>query len=132
MTSSLKAPGFPRAFLFLFIGIAFAFALVIGIRSLYGWDDVVDQNGILMVALLGAPLFWLVGLGAFDYWVRYAIGSPTRPEDHADHGAHSWKDYFRVNPDHKVIGIQYTVASFVFFFKPPKKARLLLMNMCSK
>src|SRR3954454_9675761 len=113
MTSSLRAPGFPRAFLFLFIGVAFAFALVTGVRALYGWD-VVDDNAILLAALLGAPFFWLVGLGAFDYWFYWAAGRPTRPEDHSGHGARSWKDYFRVNTDHKVIGVQYVVTSFFF------------------
>ena len=24
-----------------------------------------------------------------------------------NHGAYSWRDYFKVNTDHKVIGIQY-------------------------
>ena len=38
------------------------------------------------------------------------------PEDHSGHGAHSWRDYFRVNTDHKVIGIQYVVTSFFFLF----------------
>ena len=42
------------------------------------------------------------------------IGRPTQPEDHSDHGARSWKDYFRVNTDHKVIGIQYTVTALFF------------------
>ena len=36
-------------------------------------------------------------------------------EDHSGHGARSWRDYFRVNTDHKVIGIQYTVTAFFFF-----------------
>ena len=31
------------------------------------------------------------------------------------HGATSWRDYFKVNTDHKVIGIQYLVAVFFFF-----------------
>ena len=31
------------------------------------------------------------------------------------HGAYSWKDYFRVNTDHKVIGIQYLTTTFFFF-----------------
>src|SRR5262249_7967847 len=30
------------------------------------------------------------------------------------HGAYTWRDYFRINTDHKVIGIQYTVPSFFF------------------
>ena len=72
------------------------------------------QNGILLLSLLIAPLFFLVGLGAFDYWFRWAAGKPTIPEDHSGHGATSWRDYFRVNTDHKVIGIQYVVTSFFF------------------
>src|SRR5207247_8970873 len=36
------------------------------------------------------------------------------PEDHSSHGARSWRDYFRVNTDHKVIGIQYTVTALFF------------------
>src|SRR5215470_9050579 len=115
MIKSLKAPGFPRAFLFLFIGVVFAFCLVTAICALYGWDAI-DQNAILLVSLLGAPLFWLVGLGAFDYWFYWAAGRATRPEDHSGHGAYSWKDYFRPNTDHKVIGIQYVVTSFFFLF----------------
>src|SRR5580765_609861 len=115
MTAQLKAPGFPRAFAFFFVGVAFAVALTTGIRALYGWNDVVDWNSIVMVGLLAAPLFWLVGLGAFDYWFYWAAGRPTRPEDHSGHGARSWRDYFRVNTDHKVIGVQYTVHSFMYF-----------------
>src|SRR5437588_2487191 len=53
-------------------------------------------------------------MGGFDYGFYWAVGRPTRPEDHSGHGAHTWKDYFRVNTDHKVIGIQYTVTSFFF------------------
>jgi cytochrome c oxidase subunit 1 len=51
----------------------------------------------------------------FDYWLRYASGAPTQPEDHSGHGARSWRDYFRINTDHKVIGIQYLVTTIVFF-----------------
>ena len=32
-----------------------------------------------MIALLAVPLFFLVGLGAFDYWFYWARGQPTRP-----------------------------------------------------
>ena len=64
--------------------------------------------------LIAAPLAFLVGIGGFDYWGRYIIGAPTKPDDHSDHGAHSWKDYFRVNTDHKVIGVQYTVTALFF------------------
>src|SRR5688500_11509263 len=96
------------------LGVAFSYALVLPIRALYGFDPVLDGDAVTIVALIGAPLFFLVGLGAFDYWFYWASGRPTRPEDHSGHGATSWRDYFRVNTDHKVIGIQYTVTSFFF------------------
>jgi cytochrome c oxidase subunit 1 len=70
---------------------------------------------VLVAALIAAPIGFLAGIGAFDYWVRYAIGEPTQPEDHSGHGAYSWRDYFRVNTDHKVIGMQY-LATTIFFF----------------
>ena len=73
-----------------------------------------DANAILTVSLLAVPLAFLVGIGGFDYWFYWAAGRPTRPEDHSSHGAYTWKDYFRINTDHKVIGIQYTVNSFIF------------------
>src|SRR5438046_8343254 len=69
----------------------------------------------LVSALVSAPVGFLAGIGAFDYWAYYALGYPTRPEDHSGHGARTWHDYFRVNTDHKVIGVQYLVTT-VFFF----------------
>ena len=70
----------------------FASALVTVVRLAYGfsnpfdgadgWDDAVPGRGP-HVALIAAPLFFLVGLGAFDYWFYWASGKPTRPEDHS-------------------------------------------------
>jgi cytochrome c oxidase subunit 1 len=121
MTARLRAPGIPRAFTFLILGALFCAAIIIGVREAYGYPvfaggGVVTkaQNGILLLSLLIAPLWFLVGLGAFDYWFRWAAGKPTIAEDHSGHGARSWRDYFRVNTDHKVIGIQYVVTSFFF------------------
>jgi cytochrome c oxidase subunit 1 len=37
------------------------------------------------------------------------------PEDHSGHGARRWQDYFRINTDHKVIGVQYLVTNLFFF-----------------
>src|SRR5260370_30191940 len=72
---------------------------------------------ITLVSLLVAgPIGFLAGIGAFDYWVYYALGGPTRPEDHSGHGARTWNAYFRVNTDHKVIGVQCLVTAIFFFF----------------
>src|SRR5918994_2972422 len=98
----------------LFFGIGFG--LVVGIRALAGWEPVFFWEPIIVVgALTAAPIGFLAGLGAFDYWLAWAFGQPTKPEDHSSHGAYSWKDYFRINTDHKVIGIQY-VSTTIFFF----------------
>src|SRR5213596_132808 len=118
MVATLRRPNLARAFLFLLIGVAFSFGLDVLIRALYGHDNYVhfiDPNSILLISLLAAPMFFLVGLGAFDYWFYWAAGKPTRPEDHSLHGAQSWKDYFRINTDHKVIGVQYVVTTIFFF-----------------
>ncbi|MFN8132671.1 MAG: cytochrome c oxidase subunit I [Solirubrobacteraceae bacterium] len=116
MAAKLRAPGWYRAFACVLLGIAFSVGLTAGIRALYGFDPVIDGNAITIVSMIAAPLLFLIGLGCFDYWFYWASGRPTRPEDHAQHGAKSWKDYFKVNTDHKVIGIQYVVTTFFFLF----------------
>src|SRR6188474_194953 len=98
--------------LFFFIGMG----IVVGLRALAGWEPVFDWLIIVTVgALITAPIGFLAGIGAFDYWVKYCLGYPTSPEDHSGHGARSWRDYFRVNTDHKVIGVQYLVTTIFFF-----------------
>jgi cytochrome c oxidase subunit 1 len=111
----IKAPGWYRAALAFPLAFAFAFGLDVLIRELYGWHPVVKWDAIITISLIAMPLGFLVGIGCFDYWFRWASGAPTKPEDHSNHGAYSWRDYFKVNTDHKVIGIQYIVTTFFFF-----------------
>jgi cytochrome c oxidase subunit 1 len=97
----------------------FGFALVVGLRALSGLEIFqTEPTGYphLIVPAITAPLGFIWGIGCFDYWLRWARGSATRADDHADHGADSWRDYLRFNTDHKVIGIQYIVTTFAFFF----------------
>src|SRR6476661_7853767 len=117
MAAKLRAPGFYRATWLMALGVAFSLGLTWLVRMSTGhhtFTHFISGEAILTVSLIAVPLFFLVGLGAFDYWFYWASGKPTRPEDHSGHGARSWKDYFRVNTDHKVIGIQYVVTSFFF------------------
>jgi len=115
MAAKLTAPGWYRAALFMLLGLAASIALVTGLRALLGRDVIFEGETVTTVCLITLPMAFLVGIGCFDYWFRWASGAPTVAEDHSGHGAHSWKDYFRVNTDHKVIGIQYIVTTFVFF-----------------
>src|SRR5436190_8891684 len=117
MAARLRAPGFYRAGLLMVVGVLFAAFLTWIVRMSNGhatFHHYLDANAILTVALLAVPLLFLVGIGGFDYWFHWAIGQPTEPEDHSGHGATNWKDYFRVNTDHKVIGVQYTVTALFF------------------
>src|ERR1700710_3281368 len=119
MVAAFKRPGWYRALFGAVFAAALGVGLVVMLPSLSGLSAFQsEQTGYpqVVVPLIMAPLGFLLGLGAFDYWLRWAFGLPTIPEDHAMHGAHSWKDYFKVNTDHKVIGIQYVVTTFFFFF----------------
>src|SRR6202165_1428400 len=117
MAAKLRAPGFYRAGVMMLAAAGFATLLTWAVRASTGhstFQHFIDANAILTVSLIAVPFAFLIGIGGFDYWFYWAIAKPTRPEDHSGHGAHSWKDYFRINTDHKVIGVQYTVTSFFF------------------
>ena len=97
------------------LGFGLATALVCGIRWAAGWEPIWELQVLLTAWTIITPLAFLAGMGAFDYWAYWVSGRRTRPEDHSGHGADSWRDYLRVNTDHKVIGVQYVVTTFGFF-----------------
>jgi cytochrome c oxidase subunit I len=118
MAVALRQPGWYRGALGALLGAAFGFGLVIALRAISGLDLFqTEQTGYphVVVPLITTPFGFLFGFGAFDYWFRWAAGKPTVPEDHSSHGATRWQDYFKFNTDHKVIGIQYTVVTLIFF-----------------
>ncbi len=118
MVATFTRPGWYRAALCTVLAAAFGVGLVVLLRSISGLPAFQsEQTGYpqVVVPLILAPLGFLLGIGCFDYWLRWGVGARTIPEDHSSHGAYSWKDYFKVNTDHKVIGVQYVVTSFVFF-----------------
>ena len=113
-----RNPGMIRALFGFVVGGALGFGLVVALRAISGLEIYqTEQTGYphIVVPAITAPLGFLVGMGCFSYWFRWAGGAPTIPEDHAQHGAKEWKDYFRFNTDHKVIGIQYICTTFFFF-----------------
>jgi cytochrome c oxidase subunit I len=111
----LTGPGWLRVLWVLPIAWALGTLLVIGARSAMGFEPLWELPVLIVVWTIVVPLGFLAALGGFDYWAYWISGKPTRPEDHSGHGARTWKDYFKVNTDHKVIGIQYLVTT-VFFF----------------
>src|SRR6059036_1575984 len=112
----LLYPGFLRAAWMAPLLFGIGCAIVVLCRWWGGWHPIWFGEIIVLVgALTAGPIGFLAGIGAFDYWTRYAIGAPTVPEDHSGHGAYSWRDYLRVNTDHKVIGMQYLTTTIFFF-----------------
>src|SRR3954467_6743523 len=113
--SRWTGPGWYRVAIAMPLGFALAFAIVTLGRVALHYHPVVDWTAIVTVSMISVPLSFLIGIGCFDYWFYWASGQPTRAEDHSGHGAMTWRDYFRVNTDHKVIGIQYICTTFFFF-----------------
>jgi cytochrome c oxidase subunit I len=126
------APGWLRVLWVAPLSFILSALLVLGARAALGYETAgfgalnpfgdhffefgtVELQVLIVVWLVVVPLGFLAGIGGFDYWAYWISGRPSRPEDHSGHGARTWKDYFRVNTDHKVIGIQY-LATTIFFF----------------
>jgi cytochrome c oxidase subunit 1 len=96
-------------------GILFSFALVWLLRSAFGMTPRWEPQVYITTAAILATIAFLIGIGCFDWWWRWMTGRRVDPEDHSMHGAFGWRDYFKVNTDHKVIGVQYLVTVFAFF-----------------
>ena len=112
----LTGPGFLRAAWMAPLFWAIGTGLVLFFRWLGHYEPTADWTVITVVGFLTTtPIGFLAGIGAFDYWLYYISGRESRVDDHASHGAYSWRDYFKVNTDHKVIGVQYLVTTFFFF-----------------
>ena len=85
MAAALKKPGMARGGLGLLLGGAFGFGLVVAAAGALPGLEIfqTEQTGYpqVIVPAITAPLGFLAGLGAFDYWFRWAIGGPTYPAD---------------------------------------------------
>jgi len=76
-------PGLVRGAWMAGLGFVLGTLLVILLRAWWGWDPLWNTEVILVVGgMVFAPIFFLGGIGAFDYWLHYISGRPTQPEDH--------------------------------------------------
>src|SRR5215471_18380365 len=75
---ALTRPGWVRAIWMTALFWGFGFGLVVLFRWVGNWQPLVDWQPITVVATLtSAPIGFLAGLGAFDYWLYWALGKPT-------------------------------------------------------
>jgi cytochrome c oxidase subunit 1 len=104
-------PGLTRAVVGAAIGFAVGGALAaVGLQG--------EEGQIFGLAYVLGLVGFLLGIGAFRFWLTWAVGRPIDGADeHAAHGrAGDWRRYFRFTTDHKVIGVQYLVTAFILFF----------------
>ena len=90
-----------------------------------------EPGQILALGYLLALLGFLLGIGAFRFWLTWAAGREVDASDeHAAHGrAGDWQRYLRFTTDHKVIGIQYLVTAFLLFFTAGIVAMLMRVEL---
>jgi hypothetical protein len=68
MIARLRQPGLLRGGWMLVLGLLFSIGLSVITRLAYGLDDLWYADAWGIIALIAAPLFFLVGIGACDYW----------------------------------------------------------------
>jgi cytochrome c oxidase subunit 1 len=116
--SFVPGPGLPRAVLGAVIGFAVGGGGLAAAGAAGAAGLAPDAGQILGLGYLVGLLGFLLGIGAFRFWLTWAAGREIdAAEEHAAHGrAGDWRRYFRFTTDHKVIGVQYLVTAFVMFF----------------
>jgi cytochrome c oxidase subunit 1 len=117
---AVLGPGLPRAILGALLGFAVGGGLVAFVLG-------GEEGHVLAAAYLLGLFGFLLGIGAFRFWLTWAAGREVDAADeHAAHGrAGDWRRYFRFTTDHKVIGVQYLVTAFVLFLTAGSVAMLM-------
>ncbi len=75
-----------------------------------GASDLNDTAVVLGLSF--GVLGWLLGCGALNYPLAKIVGREPAPEVPQQ----NWHRYLRFTTDHKVVGLQYLLAIFMFFF----------------
>ena len=90
-----------------------------------------EPGHYLALGYVGLQLGWLIGLGAFRFWGRWLTGKPVDTADEI--AAHGWlgdrSRYLRFTTDHKVIGLQYLLTSFVLLLVAGSLAMVMRLEL---
>ncbi|MHB8104155.1 MAG: cytochrome c oxidase subunit I [Dehalococcoidales bacterium] len=70
-----------------------------------------DEGAVLTVGIFTGVITYLIVLGVFRYWMRWATGAKSQEDEPPKRGLIR---YFSVDTNHKVIGVQYFVAGLTF------------------
>ena len=100
-----------RGFLTGILGAAIGMGLTILIRKAIGMP-LWDAGVVSTIGVVTGVISYLIGLGVFRYWFRWAIGAD--PKEDIKPANKTWTRYFNVDTNHKIIGIQYLVTALIF------------------
>ncbi len=92
------------------IGALVAMALTMLVRvmvSLPFWS----AGPVTAIGAIGGALAFLLGVGAFDDWWRWAQGAKAGDPHHPGPDVPHWTRYLNFDTNHKIIGVQYAVTS---------------------
>jgi len=70
-----------------------------------------NPGPVTTIGIFTGVITYLVVLGAFNYWFRWAIGAEPKE---AEPPKRSWTRYFNLDTNHKIIGVQYLVTALTF------------------
>lgn len=104
--------GLVRGIIFQVVGSLVGMGFVMLIRLLMGlpaWNAEPVWVGGTFVGVFT----FLIGVGAFTDWFKWAKGEETSDHHEADPSQPRWARYYNLSLDHKVIGIQYGVTSII-------------------
>jgi cytochrome c oxidase subunit 1 len=88
-----------------------------------------DQDDIaILLGLFGSIIGWMLGLGFFNYPLKRMLG--RAPSLHEGVDSSTWR-YFRLCTDHKVVAMQYLVATLFFFFVAGLNAMFIRTELTS-
>ncbi|MGO9902687.1 MAG: cbb3-type cytochrome c oxidase subunit I [Solirubrobacteraceae bacterium] len=100
------------------LGLGLVAAIVVGIIVHGIASPLRDGDATLVAGYVAFAIFFLVGMGAFNFPVRWGLGGPDT--SHEEELQNAGKDegiwrYFRFCTDHKVVGVQYLMTVLVLF-----------------
>jgi cytochrome c oxidase subunit 1 len=94
----------------------YALGHFIGNNIAAGYIHTNGESGVndtaIVLGLAFGVLGWLLGSGALNYPLAKLVGREPAPQVPKQ----NWVRYVRFTTDHKVVGLQYLVAVFMFFF----------------
>ncbi|MGD0196341.1 MAG: cbb3-type cytochrome c oxidase subunit I [Solirubrobacteraceae bacterium] len=94
------------------------------------WNSATDQDDMaVLFGMLFAILGWMAGLGFFNYPLGRIFGRPIVIHEGVEEGG-GWR-YLRLCTDHKVVALQYLVATLFFFFVAGLNAMFIRSELTS-